>query len=97
MALTADRNTPRLEGDFKSVGTAAQLIYAGALTARDSSGYAAKGAAATGMHGIGRAEERVDNSGGNAGDLDIRVREGIFRWANSASTDEITATAGEFG
>ena len=49
------------------------------------------------MHGIGRAEERVDNSGGNAGDLDIRVREGIFRWANSASTDEITATAGESG
>lgn len=90
MALTQDRNTPRLDGEFKSLGAAAQLIYGGALVCRNAAGYAAKGAAALGMHGVGRAEERVDNSGGSPGDLSIRVREGVFRYANSAAADEIT-------
>jgi hypothetical protein len=92
MTLSQDRNTPRSEGDVKSIGAAAQLIYAGAIVCRNSSGYAAKGATATGMVGIGRAEERVDNSGGNAGDLKIRVRPGVYRYLNSTSTDAITIT-----
>jgi hypothetical protein len=59
---------------------------------RNSSGYVTKGATATGAVGCGRAEERVDNSGGSAGDLDVRYRPGIFRFANSASTDLIGIT-----
>jgi hypothetical protein len=90
-ALAQDRNTPRAEGDVRSFGVAAsQLIYAGAIAAMNASGYAVEGSTAVGLVGIGRAEERVDNSGGSAGDLSIKVRRGIFRYGNSASSDEIT-------
>jgi hypothetical protein len=92
MALTADRNTPRAEGEVKSVLMAAVKIFAGAIVMRNASGYGTKGAAATGQAGIGRAEEQVDNSGGNAGDLRIKVRPGVFRYANSASSDLIAIT-----
>lgn len=93
MALSADRNTPRRErSGVKVLGAAAQLIYGGSLVARNASGYAAKGAASTSLIGVGRANERVDNSGGNAGDKTIRVEEGIHRFANSTSTDAITIT-----
>jgi hypothetical protein len=91
-ALTSDRNTVRMEGDLRASAAAAALIYAGALVMRNSAGYVTKGATATGAVGCGRAEERVDNSGGSAGDIDVRYRPGIFRFANSATTDEIKAT-----
>jgi hypothetical protein len=90
MPLTADRNTTRLEGDLKSVDMAAVKIFAGALVMRNASGYATKGATALGAHGIGRADEQIDNSAGNAGDKKIKVREGTFRFDNSSSADQIT-------
>jgi hypothetical protein len=68
----------------------AQLIYGGALVMRNSSGYIVKGATATGLVGVGVAQERVDNSGGNAGDKRIKVRsDGAFRFGNSTSGDLI--------
>lgn len=92
MGLTADRNTTRLAGDFLSFGLAAVKAYAGAMLLLDpATGYVTKGQTAKGLVGIGCAEQFVDNSAGSAGDLDIRVRQGVFSWANSASTDEITA------
>lgn len=91
-ALTSDRNTARMEGDLRVAGAAAALIFAGALVMRNAAGFVTKGATATGAVGCGRAEERVDNSGGSAGDLDVRYRPGIFRYANSASTDLIGVT-----
>tara|TARA_R110002020_G_scaffold34066_35_gene103965 strand:- start:2002 stop:2448 length:447 start_codon:yes stop_codon:yes gene_type:complete len=91
-ALTSDRNTALIQGDLRSAGAAAALIYAGALVMRNAAGYVTKGATATGSVGCGRAEERVDNSGGSAGDLDVRFRPGIFRFANSSSTDLIGIT-----
>lgn len=90
-ALAADRNTPRLEGDFKSASLAAVKVFAGSLLMRNAAGYATKGATALGLRGIGVAWEQVDNSGGSAGDLSVNYREGTFRFVNSASTDEITA------
>jgi len=90
MALSADRNTPLIEGHLKSGAADAVLIYAGALVMRNAAGNITKGATATGSVGAGRAEERVDNSGGNAGDLTVTFRPGIFRFNNSASTDAIT-------
>jgi len=91
MALNADRDTPRLEGDVKAVKIAAsQKIFAGAMVMRNSSGYAVKGATATGLVGIGRADEQVDNSAGAAGDKSVNVRPGVHRYANSASGDLIT-------
>lgn len=91
-ALTADRNTARMEGDVKSLAVAAAMtIFAGSLVMRNAAGHAVKGAAAIGLRGAGRAEERVDNSAGGAGDWTILVRTGIFRFDNSSSADEITA------
>lgn len=89
-ALAADRNTARAEGDVKSLLMSPSLIFAGAIVARNATGYATKGAVATTLIGVGRADERVDNTGGAAGDKRIRVRTGIFRFANSAAGDLIT-------
>ena len=84
--LAADRNTPRRDGDKISVPVAAgELIYAGALVALDASGDAVKGATATTLSGFGRAEARVDNSGGAAGDQSVEVRKGVFRFANEGA------------
>lgn len=90
-ALTADRNTPRIAGDMKQGSAAVAKIFAGALVMRNASGFITKGQAALGLRGCGRAEERVDNSGGSAGDLTVDFRAGVFSFANSASSDEITA------
>jgi hypothetical protein len=89
-ALAQDRNTPRAEGDVKSLGVAAsQTIYGGAIVMRNASGYAVKGATAASLVGVGRAEERVI-SAGVAGVSTIKVRPGVHRYANSASGDLIT-------
>lgn len=90
-ALAQDRNTPARAGDVRSGPLAASvLVYAGALVMRNAAGYLTKGATATGAIGVGRAEERVDNSAGSAGDAALRYRPGVFRFANSSSTDAIT-------
>ncbi|MDQ2084700.1 hypothetical protein RA307_31350 [Xanthobacteraceae bacterium Astr-EGSB] len=91
-ALTADRNTPRLEGDMKSAPLAAVKVFAGALLMRNAAGYATKGATVLGLRGIGVAWEQADNSGGSAGDLSVRYREGVFRFVNSADADAIAET-----
>src|SRR5262245_7221496 len=91
MALSKDRNTAGLQGDLRILDVAAaQLVYAGALVMRNAAGNALKGATATGSVGVGRAEERVDNSAGSAGDKQVRVRVGTFHFKNSASGDAIT-------
>ena len=90
-ALSADRNTPRREGDVLSGPVAAStLIYAGALVMRNADGYLVEGQTATGLVGVGRAEARVDNSSGADGDLAAAYRPGVYRFANSAGADEIT-------
>lgn len=91
-ALTTDRSTPALLGDLRE-GTvaAAKLIYAGAMVMRNAAGDLLPGATATNLVGVGRAEVRADNSSGAAGDITVRYRPGVFRYDNSASTDELTA------
>jgi hypothetical protein len=90
MALTADRNTPERAGDLVVYDVAAATtIYAGALVMLDASGNIVPGDEATGQIAAGRAEEQVDNSGGLAGDLKVKVKKGVFRFKNSASTDAI--------
>jgi hypothetical protein len=88
-ALTADRNTPRLEGDERS-GTlgATQEIFAGAMLMRNAAGDLIEGAVATGAFGVGIALERKTSVG--AGATSIRYRSGIFRFANSSAGDLIT-------
>jgi len=89
-ALTKDRNTPRWSGDDRSgLVAASTTIYAGALVMRNAAGYLVEGQAGTGLVGVGRAEERVENTGGN-GDKAVSYRPGVFHFANSSGADKIT-------
>lgn len=81
-ALTKDRNSPERAGDvFSYPVAAATKIFLGALVVL-SAGEAAPGSTALNLVAVGRAEEQVDNSAGAAGDLDVRVKKGVFRFAN---------------
>lgn len=89
-ALTADRNTPQraiTRRQFNAL--AATLYYGGALAMIDSNGRVRVGATATGMRGIGRVAQAVDNSAGANDAKTVDVDTGIFRWGNSASGDAI--------
>lgn len=93
MPLSAARNTAERSGDGLSLKAAASKVYyAGSLVARDANGRATPGAAATTLRGAGRCEAFVDNGSGADDAQDVPIRKGIFRWANSTSTDAI-ATA----
>lgn len=90
--LTKDRNTQRMTGDVYSYPVAANaVIYAGALVAL-AAGLAAPGATAANLIAVGRAEEQIDNTDGAASAVKIRVRSGVFHFANSVGGDEIVAT-----
>lgn len=95
----AERNTPRRTGMIDYVEgyeMAAVKIEAGHLVALDgATGYAkqyapaANGAASTDIV-VGRCEETVDNSGGTAGDKEVRARVGVFRWNNDTAGKIVT-------
>jgi hypothetical protein len=90
-ALTADRNTPRAEGDIQSFPVlAATKVYAGSIVVLDSSGWAKPAVTATGLVCVGRAESQADNSSGANGAINVDVRFGTFRFGNSTGSDEIT-------
>jgi hypothetical protein len=92
-ALTADRNTPEKNGELIVLpAAAAKKFYVGALAALDAAGRATPGATATTIKGLGRVEKFADNSAGSAGAIDVTIRRGIFRFANSAAGDAIAAT-----
>lgn len=96
-ALTADRSTPRRDGTLMSIGVAvANTIYAGSMVAVDSTGYAVPASADNTLRVIGRANSQQDNSSGVAGDLNIEVGTGVFRYINNGTTisaDDIGKTA----
>lgn len=86
MAATAARNTDARPGDLLSLPVAAATtIWAGTLVARDAAGRAVPASDTAGLRAVGRAEETVDNSAGAAGDLNISIRIGCFKFANSAT------------
>lgn len=85
-ALTADRNTPEISGDFVVLAVAAGVrIFAGSLVCIDNAGRAVPGGNAGAVRAIGRAEELADNRLGAAGAINVKVARGIFGWANSAA------------
>ena len=94
-ALTENRNTPQLldPAPTPRVGAvaAAQKIFAGAMIMRNATGFLVKGSTAVGLVGVGRCEALVDNTGGAAGDMTAEYAPGVFRFQNSAATDQITA------
>lgn len=91
-ALSADRPTPRRlpSGWFEQPVAASQRIFTGALVARNAAGFLVKGAAATGLIGVGTAMRGVDNSAGDAGDARAQYSSETARFANSGSGDAIT-------
>lgn len=91
-ALAQDRNTSQLIGAMLSASVAAAvLIYGGSIVMRNSAGNVTKGQTALGLVGVGIANHRVDNSDGAAGDKVIDILQGVFKVANSAAADAITA------
>lgn len=89
-ALTSNRDTPQREGAFYEFPVAASnKIFTGAIVCLNSSSLAVKGATATGLKAVGRAEALADNSAGGNGAISVKVRRGIFRFANSTSGDLI--------
>lgn len=72
---------------------ASAIIFKGALVAVDSTGYLVPASSATGLRAAGRAEERVDNTGGSNGAKRCRVARGIFPANNATAGDAITQAA----
>ena len=89
-ALAQDRDTKQVDGVNFEYPQAAVKIYDGAIVAMNSSGYATKGAVSATLKALGVAAAYSDNSGGSAGDLKVKVKKGVFRFGNSASSDAIT-------
>jgi hypothetical protein len=88
-ALTAARNTPERTGAILGfpVKGSTKAIQGGLAVL--NAGYAAPGTTATGLVALGRFEETVDNTAGADGALNVTVKAGTFKFANSASADLI--------
>jgi hypothetical protein len=83
-ALTSNRSTLCRDGKQVSHPVAAGVvIYAGALVVLTATGFAAPASTATGLRGLGRARQRIDNSGGADGAASVVVDRGCFAWANA--------------
>lgn len=93
-ALTHDRITPELpwflamDHEFPVAGNA--VIQRGAIVCLNAAGFLAPGATSTTLVPVGRAEDRVDNTGGANGAVRCKVRSGIFAWENSAGPDLVS-------
>lgn len=89
-ALSADRNTPKTT-DLVKVGPllASVVIFGGAIVMRNAAGYLTKGQTATGLFGVGVSRERKTGGASNGAET-LRYEPGIWRFANSSSTDAIT-------
>jgi hypothetical protein len=91
-ALTQDCDTKerRDAGCYSFPVAAAATIYAGALVCINAAGNAVPGSSVAGLLAIGRAEYQADNSLGIAGEINVDVRRGVYRWQNSSGGDAIT-------
>lgn len=79
---TTARDDKRQNGELLAVPVAAVKVNAGSILTFNSSGFADVGDASEPLAGV--AMETVDNSGGSAGDKEVRVwRTGIFSFVSS--------------
>lgn len=86
-ALSTARNTPAREGGVFDFPVAANTTCHQGGIAVLGAGYAAPGSTAVGLIAVGRFEETV--TAVSAGDAHVRVKRGIFKYANSAAGDLI--------
>lgn len=93
-ALTNARDTAEVMNGGRQLVLpvkAKTTIYQGALVALDADGYAVPGKKAEGLTAAGRAEETVENTGGD-GEQMIRVLRGVFIYANTGTAaNKVTA------
>lgn len=85
--VLASIDTPLREGEFLYIPVAASIkLYAGTLIAiNTSTGLATYATDAAGLQVIGRAEYDLDNTADSVGGaLSIKVRRGVFKYANSS-------------
>lgn len=88
---TAPIRDNRSEGDVQSYPAAAVAIYQGTIVNVNSSGYADVGGDDASETFAGIAAETVDNSGGSAGDKNVRVwKEGVFKLSFGATATQAT-------
>ncbi len=97
MTLAAARSTVQIDTtaipSVYEFGAAVDIIYAGAMVCLNAAGYAEPAGASAGQSPvIGRAERTVDNSGGSAGDLNVRILPGQFKFDNSGTSIALTNT-----
>lgn len=97
-ALVADRNTPQMgahaQVDSLYCPLAVAKVFKGSLVGINGSGYLEPAASGSNkqLKIIGCSDsDTTDNSAGNAGDKSVKVKRGVFKLANSAGTDAITA------
>ena len=85
--LTAPRDTSEIANGATSLVLpvkAKTTIYQGSIVAIGADGYAIPGKKAASLKAAGRAEETIENTGGD-GDAVVRVKRGIFVFDNSAT------------
>jgi hypothetical protein len=93
VALTAPRNTPVALGEIRSVPVkAATKVFQGGMVQIDATGHAVPASATIANVTIGRADETADNSAGANAAINVKVRRGVFKFANSAAGDLIART-----
>lgn len=86
-ALTTVRDTPEIAQGAKYLSLPVKgktVIFQGSLVALDAQGYAIPGKKAAGLTAAGRAEETVENQGGD-GAQSVRVARGVFVFGNTAA------------
>ena len=92
--LTAPRDTNEIASGATSIvlpvkGSA--TIFQGSIVAIDAEGLAIPGKKAEGLKAAGRAEETVENNGGD-GEAVVRVKRGVFVFDNTATAaNKLTA------
>jgi hypothetical protein len=91
-ALSADRDTPNRAGlCFSYPAKGGVKFFVGAIAAVDSAtGFMTKGAASTTLKSAGIVQEQIDNTSGVDAALNVPIRRGLWRVANSAGADQLT-------
>ena len=89
-ALSAPRNTAEKVGRDRLVPLLANAkVFQGGMVQFNAAGSGIAAAAVAANVTVGIARESVDNTGGATGAVSVKVRRGIFRFANSAAGDLI--------
>lgn len=93
-ALAAARNTPEKLGPERAIPLAAnaKVFQGGMVQVASASGYGVAAVATVTNVTVGVARDSVDNTGGANGAVSVKLRRGVFRFANSAAGDAIGRT-----